>query len=210
MLLRCLAQCYIAFVLLALRVRAQFPKEKDPATYKYNIDTRYEELIPMLNSATYTAEKFMNRTGFFNLMGGRLETRNSRRVCKPVDSHSHTLLFCAVRPGIWSVPDEVKYYYRLANLPGVNTICDIGFNAGHSAITFLSANPNATVISFDICKMPWTLNSVGYVKSLFGDRFKFVKGHSGQMMTAAMKDKSLMFHRKCDLVSVDGDHSAAW
>eukprot|EP01038_Epipyxis_sp_PR26KG_P008475 gene8475-11457_t len=160
---------------------AQFPKEKDPSHYVYDIDTRYNELKPLLDSATLIAEKYMNSTGFFNLMGG-----------------------------IWSLPEEVKYYYRLANLPDVHTICDIGFNAGHSALTFLSANPTAHVISIDICKMSWTMNSAEYVKTLFPERFHFIKGHSGRIMQRAAHNKTIMFNRRCDLISVDGDHSAAW
>ncbi len=62
-------------------IEAQFPKEKDPAEYKYNINTRYKELVPLLDSATYTAEKFMNRTGFFNLMGGMILSSTYMEIC---------------------------------------------------------------------------------------------------------------------------------
>jgi predicted O-methyltransferase YrrM len=158
-----------------------FPIEKPTSNYNDTIDLRYKELLPLMNSATWVAEKFMNRSGIFNSMGG-----------------------------IFSVEAEVKYYYRLANLPEVNIICDIGFNAGHSAITFLQSNPNATVISFDIVKLPWTQNSVEYVKSLYGNRFHFIKGDSAQLMRAAASNTTIMNNLKCDLLSVDGNHGKAW
>ena len=59
------------FLVTCLTAFGAFPKEKDPSEYKYDIDTRYKELVPLLDSATYVAEKYMNRTGFFNLMGGK-------------------------------------------------------------------------------------------------------------------------------------------
>ena len=47
---------------------------------------------------------------------------------------------------------ERKLYVALARLPFVKHICEIGFNAGHSASLWLLANPTAKVTMFDI----WT------------------------------------------------------
>ena len=142
---------------------------------------RYEDLKPLLDNATHVATTFMKNPNIFKRMGG-----------------------------IFSVEEQVKYYFRLAALPGVDTICDIGFNAGHSAITFLHSNPKATVISFDIAKLPWTLNSVTHVSRLYGDRFIFIAGDSQKSMESIALNSSIIYGKRCDLVSVDGNHGRAW
>ena len=38
-----------------------------------------------------------------------------------------------------------------AMFTGVQSVCETGFNLGHSATTFLNASDNLTVISFDLC-----------------------------------------------------------
>jgi hypothetical protein len=58
---------------------------------------------------------------------------------------------------------ERKLYVGLASLPDVRTICEIGFNAGHSASTWLKANPTATVHMFDLMKHEYTRKMLDYI-----------------------------------------------
>ena len=106
---------------------------------------------------------------------------------------------------IYDVEDEVLFYMKVARRPGIETICETGFNAGHSAITFLFANPRATYIGFDLGDMQWSSASVGYVKAVFGDRFIYHKGKSVNTL-----NPEHMGGRRCDLLSVDANHHESY
>ena len=47
-------------------------------------------------------------------------------------------------------PPQTNDFVKYARLPEVINILEIGFNAGHSAATFLSASSKVKVTSFDI------------------------------------------------------------
>ena len=47
-------------------------------------------------------------------------------------------------------PPEVAAYIEMAQDESVHTICETGFNAGHSSLIWLLANPTAKVYSFDL------------------------------------------------------------
>ena len=108
--------------------------------------------------------------------------------------------------------DERKLYVALARLPFVKHICEIGFNAGHSASLWLLANPTAKVTMFDI----WTHEYAekgemllrGGLPEGFGlknvdARLNIIKGSSHD----TLKTYAATHPKSCDIVSVDGDHS---
>ncbi len=39
----------------------------------------------------------------------------------------------------------MEMYYEMARQPNIRTICETGFNAGHSSAIFLVANPQARI-----------------------------------------------------------------
>jgi len=95
-------------------------------------------------------------------------------------------------------------YFHVARGPTVTNICEVGFNACHSSAVFLNANPDAKVYSWDIAQFPYTRGNLRLMKDLFPDRFEYILGSSQE----AVPD----FHAKnpsvkCDVISVDGDHS---
>lgn len=92
-----------------------------------------ESLLYVLKAATFTAE---------------VATKDNPNY----GQNNHTIFYS--QGNIYDVEDQVKYYSHVANLPGVNVICETGFNAGHSAITFLFSNRNATYIGFDLADNP--------------------------------------------------------
>jgi predicted O-methyltransferase YrrM len=110
-----------------------------------------------------------------------------------------------VQGNIYDVMEEVKFYAHAANLDNVTVICETGFNAGHSAITFLFANPNSIYFGFDLGDMGWSSQSVKFVQYLFPTRFHYVKGRT----TDTLKEANMKGH-KCDLLSVDADHNNAY
>jgi hypothetical protein len=104
---------------------------------------------------------------------------------------------------IGEVQMQVNDYVHAATLPGVKTICEVGFNAGHSSATFLHANNDAKVIVFDLGNLPWTNVQVEYVKKLFPGRLTLTTGNSHIKIREYWHANP---HVKCDLWSIDGDH----
>jgi hypothetical protein len=106
---------------------------------------------------------------------------------------------------IGEVVEEVLDYAAAARLPGVEKICEVGFNAGHSAAVLLFANPNAHYVAFDLGDMVWTASQVEHLQRLFPDRITYIKGPSQVSLKEMHANRSDF---QCDLWSIDGDHSA--
>ena len=106
---------------------------------------------------------------------------------------------------IGQVPDQIRDYAATARLLAGDrpTICEVGFNAGHSAAVFLTANPQATYLGFDLGSLGWSTVQRGRIDDMFPGRAQHVIGSSF--------DKVPLYHQqhpdfKCDLWSIDGDH----
>jgi hypothetical protein len=100
-------------------------------------------------------------------------------------------------------PVEVQTYHGLAAQPWVKTICEIGFNAGHSSILFLMSNPQAMLVSFDLGRWPYTKPAVEFVERKFPGRFIMVVGDSTETVPAFASQHPEI---QCDLLVVDGGH----
>jgi len=112
--------------------------------------------------------------------------------------------FVYTEGNIASSEKAFSMYFHVARGPTVKNICEVGFNAGHSAAVFMNANPEAHMYSFDIGQFPYTRGNAVLMKELFPDRFEFILGSSTESVPT--------FHQvrpdvKCDVISVDGDHS---
>jgi len=112
--------------------------------------------------------------------------------------------FVYTEGNIASSEKALDMYFHVARGPTVKNICEVGFNAGHSASVYLNANPEAKVYSFDIGQFPYTRGNALLMKELFPDRFEYILGPSETTVPE--------FHMrrpdvKCDVISVDGDHS---
>ena len=71
--------------------------------------------------------------------------------------------------------DQSKLYHEISKLSFINTVCETGFWAGHSAFLWLNSNLNVKLYSFDLGPR----NSMdAVIKSIFGDRFHMTKGDS--------------------------------
>ena len=101
------------------------------------------------------------------------------------------------------------YFLRLLKLKreivtfskSYKTVCETGFNVGHSSLLWLAANPDINVVSFDIGVHDYVIPAADYIATNFPGRFKLIIGDSRE--TLPMHDPSL----KCDLFFVDGGHS---
>eukprot|EP00953_Heterococcus_sp_UTEX-ZZ885_P001996 1589-Heterococcus_DN1.PRE.3 len=92
-------------------------------------------------------------------------------------------------------------------VPLDGTICEIGFNAGHSAIAYLSANPKARIISFDIGHHSYTWKALQVLQHFYPDAsLQLVIGDSARSIPDFIK---LNPHIRCDLIFIDGGHEYA-
>ena len=109
--------------------------------------------------------------------------------------------------GIGADHAQVRDYVRwVQKLPGSPTICEIGFNCGHSTATFLEANPRSRVINFDMIdqiNFPWGMRAKGWLKREYGNRFVLVEGDSNVTVPAFFACNPSV---RCDLAVVDGAH----
>jgi hypothetical protein len=111
--------------------------------------------------------------------------------------------FVLVEGFVAQEPEEVKEYVLLARDLYVKTICETGFNAGHSTLLWLLANPNAKVYSFDLGQYPYTIAASKFMAEKFPDRFTFTKGNSVETLPKFIAANP---HVRCDVTVVDGGH----
>mmetsp|Transcript_16888 Transcript_16888/g.36563 ORF Transcript_16888/g.36563 Transcript_16888/m.36563 type:complete len:309 (-) Transcript_16888:900-1826(-) len=119
-------------------------------------------------------------------------------------------------PGHWGIAnknlDDKLYYYGTTKTryvfnelrqrilsPKIRTVCEIGFNAGHSATLFLDSIPHATFYEFDLGDFPWALSNSKLIKGTYGARFNYIKGDSHVTIPEFAKNGT-----KCDVIFVDG------
>ena len=55
-----------------------------------------------------------------------------------------------VSGGIAAIPLQRDYYYNIASDRRVRSVCEVGFNVGHSTAVWLLSHPETTVINFDL------------------------------------------------------------
>lgn len=102
------------------------------------------------------------------------------------------------------VPDEVSFYAHAAHLHDVHLIGEIGFNAGHSAVTMLFQTHHSVLVSFDIEELAYSKTSLEFVQLMYPNRLERIVGSSIETVPVfAAKDK-----RKFDLFAIDGMHNA--
>ena len=101
------------------------------------------------------------------------------------------------------VRGQIRFYYWLARRPWVKTICEIGFNAGHSTLQWLAASDDVVVHSFDIAIYTYVLPMAAYINQTFPGRFHLYVGDSTETVPRFSKTHSDV---RCDVVVVDGAH----
>ena len=102
-----------------------------------------------------------------------------------------------------SFPAQSKFLHMVAQLPQTKVVCETGFNIGHSSLTFLSAQDDIVVHSFDIGTHPGAKPMAEYLGHVFGDRFHIHFGDSTVTLPQFHQDNPNI---KCDVIFVDGGH----
>lgn len=98
-------------------------------------------------------------------------------------------------------PSQVDTYWELVHSADIQTVCEVGFNAGHSTAVFLESNPHVVVWSFDLMELAYSTAMVAWFHRTYRSRFHMIRGLSQD--TLPMYASKL----KCDVFSIDGDHS---
>jgi Methyltransferase domain len=80
-------------------------------------------------------------------------------------------------------------------------VMEIGFNAGHSALLLLTANPQLRLTCVDLCQHTYTVPCFEYLKNRFGDRIELIQSNS-------LLAFPLLASRRADfgLYIIDGGH----
>ncbi|ELU05415.1 hypothetical protein CAPTEDRAFT_205468 [Capitella teleta] len=95
-------------------------------------------------------------------------------------------------------------YVKLAQLPFVNTICETGFNAGHSTLIWLASKANTRVYSFDLGDHVYAKYMADYLKTKHPGRLTVTWGDTMKTLPAFAKEHPEV---QCDLIIVDGGHT---
>jgi hypothetical protein len=108
--------------------------------------------------------------------------------------------------GIAANPAQIQDYARYARaLPPSSTICEIGFNCGHSTATLLEANPTVHLVNFDLSTKlyPWSAAAKLWFRRRYGERLTLVEGDSTKTVPSFFASHPSV---RCDLAIVDGKH----
>ena len=99
--------------------------------------------------------------------------------------------------------EENMVMFELARLPFVRTICETGFNAGHSSLLWLAANSNTNLYTFDLGEHRYSRPIARWFMEKFPGRFNILWGHSEITLPRFRHRYPLI---KCDLMIIDGGH----
>jgi hypothetical protein len=102
---------------------------------------------------------------------------------------------------VWRYPEEAKVLHLLGLQPHVRTICETGFNAGHSAYVWLITNPNVTVISFDLGNNNYSRHLAKILQRQFQNRLIITWGDSVITLPAFRREHPGV---TCDVIFMDG------
>lgn len=86
---------------------------------------------------------------------------------------------------------------------GRKKMLEIGFNAGHSALTFLFLNPYGVYTGVDIFQRQYTYEAFNYLSNKFPYRVNLHKGDSLTVVPELLKSTE----NRYDIVHVDGGHT---
>jgi len=98
----------------------------------------------------------------------------------------------------------MKVLHYLASRPNVRSICETGFNLGHSSFNYLTANRHAVVHSFDLGIHQYAHKMAAFMRRQFPSRIYVHFGDSTQTVREFARSRP---HQRCDFIYVDGGHT---
>ena len=104
-------------------------------------------------------------------------------------------------------PGQKALYVFLSSQSWVKQVCEIGFNAGHSALFWLIGSNKTKLVSFDINAYEYTKSMSDFIKSLYPNRFEIVWGDSRKSVPFfRQQKKGIKESFVCDVIVIDGSH----
>ena len=100
-------------------------------------------------------------------------------------------------------PEELHYLAGTVENTGAGLIGEIGFNAGFSTQVFLTANPEATVVSFDLAERGYTKVAKEILDKRFPGRHTLIAGDSTKTVPEFSRQNPDV---RFDLFFIDGGH----
>ena len=105
-----------------------------------------------------------------------------------------------------SLAEELIDFQTLVRDPSVKTVMEIGFNAGNSASTFLQANPNIKLVSFDIGAHDYLHGGKKFIDMTYPGRHTLILGDSTQTVPKYISENPGVTF---DVIFIDGGHDYA-
>lgn len=106
---------------------------------------------------------------------------------------------------------QLRRMVELIRETGARRYCEIGMNGGHSVAAVLQASPNISATVFDMMAFNYSWPIAGLLHAQYGRRFKLHPGNSRstvpRWLAAGAADGGGRPHM-CDLILIDGDHTA--
>ena len=100
------------------------------------------------------------------------------------------------------VKDQTDMLLSLTSKPDINVL-EIGFNAGHSADTFLKNNPSLKLTSFDLGQYAYNKSAKDFIDSNYPERHTLLYGDSTiSIPEFIIKNPNIRF----DVIFIDGGH----
>ena len=100
--------------------------------------------------------------------------------------------------------EEMKVLHYIASSRVVRTICETGFNSGHSSFNYLTANDQVIVHSFDLGEHTYTRPMARYLNETFPGRLFVHFGDSTVTVPQFIRENP---NFRCDFILVDGGHT---
>jgi len=97
---------------------------------------------------------------------------------------------------------EAEHLQWWVRWPGIRRVCEVGFNAGHSAAAILLADRNVSLLSIDIGEHGHVASAASLISSLFPSRFRLEIGESVSTF-AKLGTQGIA---QCDMTRIDGGH----
>ena len=103
------------------------------------------------------------------------------------------------------VGPEIALLRRLVTNQSVKTVCEIGMNAGHSAVALLEGL-DTHLVEFDLLSLPYSNASRAALERAYPGRTQFFQGKSQIQVPLYADLVRRHMQPPCDLWFVDGDH----
>jgi hypothetical protein len=102
---------------------------------------------------------------------------------------------------------HVKHFRRTLHLPGVTTVCEVGFNAGHGAAVWLEGTGVKLLQSFDLPLNAPAVGARNLSRALYPGRIQFHEGPTKQTLAPFVESVLSGQTPPCDLWYIDGLHT---